>query len=77
MAPPVWVAGRDSTRQTSQWTGAFEFLIQDRDAKFTRASDSVWRSTGVEIILTLVRAPNANAVADIRGVLIHEYRWVA
>jgi len=46
---------------------AWKFLIRDRDAKFTRAFDDVWRSTGAEIILTPVQAPNANAVAE---------RWV-
>ena len=46
---------------------AFKFLIRDRDTKFSRAFDDVWRSTGVEIIRTPVRAPNANAVAE---------RWV-
>ena len=45
----------------------WSFLIRDRDAKFTRAFDDVWRSTGAEIILTPVQAPNANAVAE---------RWV-
>jgi putative transposase len=43
---------------------AFRFLIRDRDAKFTRAFDDVWRSTGAEIIRTPVQAPNANAVAE-------------
>jgi putative transposase len=46
---------------------AFKFLIRDRDAKFTRAFDDVWRSTGAEIILTPIQAPNANAYAE---------RWV-
>jgi putative transposase len=43
---------------------AFRFLIRDRDAKFTRAFDDVWRSTGVQIICMPIRAPNANAVAE-------------
>jgi hypothetical protein len=43
---------------------AFRFLIRDRDAKFTRAFDDVWRATGAGIIRTPVQAPNANAVAE-------------
>jgi putative transposase len=43
------------------------FLIHDRDAKFSRAVDSIFRSEGIEIVRTPIQAPNANAYAE---------RWV-
>ena len=39
-------------------------LVRDRDAKFTRAFDDVWRSIGAQVIRTPVRAPNANGLAS-------------
>jgi putative transposase len=61
-----WVAqqARNLVAVLDDQATAFKFLIRDRDTKFSRAFDDVWRSTGVEIIRTPVRAPNANAVAE-------------
>ena len=59
------------TQQARQlaWTLAeqatpLRFLIRDRDSKFTRDFDTVFRSEGVEIIRTPIRSPKANAIAE-------------
>jgi putative transposase len=65
----LWVAqqARNLLASFGDQAAGWRFLVRDRDAKFTRAFDDVWRSTGTGIIRTPVRAPNANAVAE---------RWV-
>ena len=45
----------------------FRFLIHDRDTKFTRSFDNVFRSVGIEIVRTPFRTPQANGYAE---------RWV-
>ncbi len=65
----MWVA--QQARQLA-WSLAdqltpLRFLIHDRDSKFSRAFDEVFRSEGIEIIRTPFRAPKANAFAE---------RWV-
>jgi putative transposase len=64
-----WVAqqARNLVAVLDDQATTFKFLIRDRDTKFSRAFDDVWRSTGIEIIRAPVQAPNANAVAE---------RWV-
>jgi len=62
------------TQQARQlaWTlpggsAAVRFLIRDCDSKFTRDFDTVFRSEGVEIIRTPVRAPKASTTTTATG----------
>src|SRR5262249_49344177 len=55
----VWRLGDDGIRPS--------LLVRDRDARFTRAFDDVFRSEGMRVVRTPVRAPRANA---------HAERWV-
>jgi transposase InsO family protein len=60
----AWVA--QQARNLS-FTGLFErmrFLIHDRDSKFSAAFDEVFRSEGITLIHTPIRAPQANAYAE-------------
>jgi putative transposase len=41
-----------------------QFLIHDRDTKLCRSFDEVFRSEGATVILTPIRAPNANGHAE-------------
>ena len=74
----VWLAGVTShpsgpwvTQQARNLTMTANFsplfLIRDRDAKFSGPFDEIFRSEGVRIIRTPIRAPKANAYAE---------RWV-
>lgn len=45
----------------------FRFLIHDRDTKFSHDFDEIFRTEGIKVIRTPIRAPNANA---------HAERWI-
>jgi transposase InsO family protein len=40
------------------------FLIRDRDSKYSGPFDEVFRSEGIRIVKTPVRAPKTNAIAE-------------
>jgi hypothetical protein len=65
----AWVAQqtRNLLLELGEQGRRIQFLLRDRDAKFCRAFDDLFRSEGAEVILTPVQAPNANAYAE---------RWV-
>jgi len=72
----VWLAGC-TTNPTSAWVTqrarnlgldlsdqGVRSLIRDRDSKYSGPFDEVFRSEGIRILKTPVRAPKANAVAE-------------
>jgi len=65
----TWVAqaARNLMAELGGRAGTVKFLIRDRDAKFTRAFDEVFRAEGARVLLTPVQAPRAHCFAE---------RWV-
>ena len=63
-APWVIQQARQLTWTLAECPESFRFLIRDRDQKFTDGFDDVFRGSGLEIIRTPFRAPQANGVAE-------------
>src|SRR5882762_1026828 len=63
-APWVTQQARQLTWRLAERPESFRFLIRDRDQKFTDSFDDVFRGSGLEIIRTPFRAPQANGVAE-------------
>ncbi len=62
----AWVTqvARNISSDLSERTTPVKFLIRDRDAKFPRSFDEVFRADTIRILKTPVRAPRANAVCE-------------
>ncbi len=58
----AWVT--QQLREATAWGEGPRFLIRDNDDKFGRRFDRVAEATGITILRTPVRAPNANAVCE-------------
>jgi hypothetical protein len=63
-APWVTQQARQLTWRLAEGPASFRFLIRDRDQKFTASFDDVFRGSGLEIIRTPFRAPQANGIAE-------------
>ena len=63
----AWVTQQARNLAVGSGFEASRFVIRDRDSKFSGPFDEVFRSEGVRIVRTPIRAPRANAFAE---------RWV-
>jgi len=63
-ANPSWEWVTQQARNVIADLGQVKFLIRDRDAKFSKSFDEVFRSEGIRIIRTPIKAPRANAVCE-------------
>jgi transposase InsO family protein len=60
----AWVTQQARNLSFTGLLDRMRFLVHDRDSKFTAAFDQVFRSEGINVIQTPIRAPQANAYAE-------------
>jgi putative transposase len=60
----AWVTQQSRNLAFTRLFDRIRYLVHDRDSKFTAAFDEVFRSEGITVIHTPVRAPRANAHAE-------------
>lgn len=53
---------RNLLMDLDEHVASINFLLRDRDTKFTAALDTVFTSTGIRILRSPIRAPRANAI---------------
>jgi transposase len=63
----AWITQQARNLAAGERLRSVRFLIRDRDSKFSGPFDEVFRTEGVRIVETPIRAPKANAFAE---------RWV-
>jgi len=73
-----WVTQQARNFSLAGALGDVRFLIRDRDTRFVAGFDEVFRTDGIEVILTPFRSPQANAHAErfVRSVRTECLDWM-